>query len=74
MPEKGAREHAPHKVNLNTASEQELAEVSDIGPARARKIVEYRNQHGRFSSADELEEVEGFGKTLTDDEKRSLEV
>jgi competence protein ComEA len=74
MPEKGASEHVDHKVNLNTASEQELSEVSDIGPARARKIVEYRDQHGRFSSPDDLENVEGFGKKLTDDEKRTLEV
>jgi competence protein ComEA len=74
MPEKGAREHVDHKVNINTADEQELSEVSDIGQARARKIVEYRQQNGRFSSVDELENVQGFGKTLTDDEKRSLEV
>ncbi len=74
MPEKGAREHVSHRVNLNTASEQELSQVSDLGPARARKIVEYRNEHGRFSSPEELEKVEGFGKKLTDDEKRSLDV
>lgn len=74
MPEKGAREHVGHKVNLNTASEQELAEVSDIGPSRAKKIIEYRSSHGRFGSVDELEEVEGFGKTLTQDEKGALEV
>ena len=74
MPEKGAREHVGHKVNLNSASEQELAEVSDIGPARARKIVEYRTQHGRFESVEDLDRVQGFGKTLTEDEKRSLEV
>ncbi len=74
MPEKGAREHVSHKVNLNTASEDELAQVSDIGSARARKIVEYRNEHGRFQSVEDLDQVEGFGKTLTDDEKRSLEV
>ncbi len=74
MPEKGAREHVGHKVNLNTASEEELARVSDIGSARAHKIVEHRNAHGRFGSVDELEEVEGFGKTLTQDEKGALEV
>lgn len=74
MPEKGAREHVDHKVNLNTASEQELAEVSDIGASRAKKIIEYRSSHGRFSSVDQLDEVEGFGKTLTQDEKNALEV
>jgi comEA protein len=77
MPEKGAKEHVEHvehKVNLNTATEEELAQVSDIGTARARKIVEHREQHGKFESVDELDEVEGFGKTLTEDERDAFEV
>lgn len=74
MPEKGASEHVDHRVNLNTAGEDELAQVSDIGPSRAKKIVEYRSQHGGFSRVEELEQVEGFGKTLTEDEKSALEV
>ncbi len=74
MPEKGARERVDHKVNLNTAGAEELAEVSDIGTSRARKIVEYREEHGQFASVDELEEVEGFSETLTDDLRDALEV
>lgn len=74
MPEKGAREHVDHPVDLNTAPEEELAEVSDIGSQRARKIIEYRNQHGAFSSVDELTKVEGFSTTLKDDLKSALTV
>lgn len=74
MPEKGAREHVDHTVNLNKASEQELAEVSDIGSQRAHKIVEYRSAHGEFKSVDDLENVEGFSKTLASDLKDALEV
>lgn len=74
MPEHGARRHISGQVNINTADEQELAKVSDIGSARAHKIVEYRNTHGKFASVDDLEQVEGFGKKLTDDEKESLTV
>jgi competence protein ComEA len=74
MPEKGAREHVDHKVDLNTASEEELAEVSDIGPQRARKIVEHRERSGKFSSVDDLVEVEGFGETLKDDLRNALTV
>lgn len=74
MPEKGARRHVQGQVDINTASERELAKVSDIGAVRARKIVEYRNQHGPFKDLDELDKVQGFGKTLTDDEKSELTV
>jgi competence protein ComEA len=74
MPEKGAREHATHPVDLNTASENELAEVSDIGPQRARKIIEYRQKRGGFRSVDDLVNVEGFGGTLKDDLRNALTV
>jgi competence protein ComEA len=74
MPEKGAREHATHRVDLNTASEDELAEVSDIGRQRARKIIEYRNKQGGFRSVDDLVNVEGFGQTLKDDLRSALTV
>jgi hypothetical protein len=41
---------------------------------RARTKIVERRQHGRFSTVDELDNVEGSGRKLTDDEKRSLEV
>jgi DNA uptake protein ComE-like DNA-binding protein len=49
------------------ASQEDLAKVSDIGPERARKILEYRNQTGKFYSGDELEQVPGSAHTLTED-------
>ncbi|MGV6806912.1 MAG: ComEA family DNA-binding protein [bacterium] len=53
-------------VNVNTASAEEIAEVLDgIGLKRAEAIVEYRNAHGKFTSADQLLQVKGVGeKTL----------
>lgn len=48
-------------VNINTASQAELEALKGIGPAKAKAIVEYRNQHGLFSSIDELEKVSGIG-------------
>ncbi|KGF17472.1 hypothetical protein HMPREF1650_03670 [Corynebacterium freneyi DNF00450] len=48
-------------VNINTASEAELETVTGIGPATAKKIVAYREQHGPFTSVDQLEEVPGIG-------------
>ncbi|AVP96004.1 competence protein ComEA [Ahniella affigens] len=52
-------------VNINTASETELLELDGVGPAKARAIVAYRQQHGAFKSVDQLANVEGIGlKTI----------
>lgn len=53
------------KINLNTASESQLLSVNGIGPTKAKSIVEFREQHGKFESVDQLKEVKGIGaKTL----------
>ena len=70
---KGARRSAK-RVNINTAGERELAEVSDIGPNRARRVVEYREKHGSFRTIEELTEVPGFAETLTDELRRTIKV
>lgn len=49
------------KVNINSAGLSELQRLPGVGPATAQKILDYRNQHGRFNSVDELEEVSGIG-------------
>ena len=49
-------------VNINTATEEELIEVEGIGPALARRIIAYREEHGAFESIEELMEVSGIGE------------
>jgi uncharacterized protein len=49
-------------VELNTASKQLLSYVSGLGPKRARSIVEFRDEHGPFTSREELKKVPGLGK------------
>lgn len=48
-------------VNLNTASRHLLAYVSGVGPALADNIVEYRREHGPYSSREELLKVKRLG-------------
>ena len=48
-------------VNLNTASKNLLAYVSGLGPALAQNIVDYRREHGAFSSRAELKKVPRLG-------------
>lgn len=52
-------------VDINTADVAQLDAVNGIGPVIARRIVDYRNANGRFSSVDDLLDVPGIGmKTL----------
>jgi competence protein ComEA len=49
-------------VNLNTADAATLTrELKGIGATKAKAIVDYREEHGPFSSVDELLEVKGIG-------------
>lgn len=52
-------------VNLNTATVDELSQLSGIGEKKAQAIVDYRTEHGDFTSVDDLVNVKGIGeKTL----------
>lgn len=48
-------------VDLNIATLDQLEELPGIGPVLAERIVEWRTQHGRFTSVEELREVSGIG-------------
>ena len=50
-------------VNLNTASRHLLTYVSGLGPALAQNIVDYRREHGPFTSRAQLKKVKRLGDT-----------
>lgn len=50
------------KVNLNTATLEQLKGLTGVGEKKAQKILEYRQQHGQFKSVEELKNVNGFGE------------
>ena len=54
------------KVNLNTASINELTALKGIGEKKAQAIVDYREKQGKFTSVDQLEEVSGIGPATLD--------
>lgn len=51
-------------VNLNTADATALDSLPGVGPVLAQRILDWRTEHGRFSSVDELGEVSGIGDKL----------
>jgi competence protein ComEA len=48
-------------VNLNTASQTQLETLPGVGPVLAQHIIDYRDQHGGFTSVDQLRQVSGIG-------------
>jgi competence protein ComEA len=54
------------KVNVNTASAEDLDKLPGIGSIRAKAIVDYRTEHGQFYSIDDLRNVPGLGAKLLD--------
>ena len=50
------------KTNINTANQQELEALPEIGETLAKRIILYREQHHSFSSIEELMYVQGIGK------------
>ena len=55
-------------VNINTATQSQLAQLNGIGPKKAQAIILYRHAHGPFKSVDDITRVKGIGsKTLAHD-------
>jgi competence protein ComEA len=48
-------------IHLSTATAEQLDTLPGIGPVTAQKIIDYRQQHGGFSSVEELDAVPGIG-------------
>ena len=53
-------------VNINTADVEQLATLKGIGPAMAQRIIDYREQNGKFKTLDELKNVRGIGQKKFD--------
>lgn len=52
------------KINLNTASEEELCTLNGIGKKRAADIIRYREEHGAFANIEEIMNVNGIKQSL----------
>lgn len=57
---------AARQIDVNAATGAELERLPGVGPALARRIVEYRTAHGPFAAAEDLARVPGIGPKTVD--------
>ena len=62
------------KININTATKDELMTLNGIGDAKATAIIEYREQKGLFSSIEDIINVTGISETIYDKIKDNIKV
>lgn len=62
FPVLGVETDVEARININTASVEELSALPGVGPAIALRIVEYREKNGPFRKTVELMNVKGIGE------------
>lgn len=50
------------KININTASLDELQKLPRVGPQVAQRIIDFRKEHGNFKKIEEIMKVRGIGE------------
>ena len=61
-------------ININTADETELQKLNRVGPAIAKRIVDYREQNGNFETIEDIKKVRGIGEKTFEKMKDQITV
>jgi competence protein ComEA len=71
----GSAPNAPtEKININTATVEELDKLPGIGPSIAKAIVDYRTKNGPFKKIEDINDVKGIGDALFEKIKDQITV
>jgi len=62
------------KIDINTATSEELQTLDGVGPATAEKILDYRNDVGYFKKIEEIKNVDGIGEKTYENLKNDITV
>lgn len=71
---KGNSLNSNGKININSSSMEELKKITGIGEAKAKKIIEYRENIGSFNSIEDLKNIDGIGEKMFEKLKNEVEV
>lgn len=61
-------------ININTASTEELMNITGIGESKAKSIIQYREENGNFKVIEDIKNVSGIGDALFEKIKGSITV
>lgn len=59
-------------ININTANQSELETLTGIGPSTALKIINYREENGKFKTIEDIKKVPGIGESKFDAIKNEI--
>lgn len=62
------------KININTATSEELGQLKRIGPTYAVRIIEFREANGPFKAPKDIMKVKGIGQKTWEDNKDRIVV
>ena len=72
--EKNTSNIQSNKININTASKDELLLLTGIGESKADKIIEYREKNGGFKSIEDILNVSGIGQSVFEKIKDNISI
>ncbi len=61
-------------ININTATVEELTMLEGVGQTYAQRIIAYRENHGPFTSIEQITEVKGIGQKTLEKNKHRITV